>query len=300
MSHGKNFIAVLNNWTEEELSYIQAAAEVKCNYYIIAREIGESGTPHLQMYFQFLKDTRLSTLKNMNSRVHWESARGTVDDQLKYIRDTTKGGKIDEEPIIWGEPTIQGARNDLSIIARDVISGVSLSEIATNNPVYYIRYNRGLNALANIINKPIMRDNLQVCWLWGAAGAGKTRYVFDNFHKVYIKDGTQWWDGYTDDVDCICIDDFDGRWPYRDLLRLLDRYPYRGQVKGGYVNINCPVIYITADRTPEMLFLSFTKHELDQLKRRIHTVREVVRDVVGNTADNICSDLNPVLLNITM
>lgn len=282
-SHGKNFIGVLNNWTEPELNFIKKSGESKCNYYIIAQEIGESGTPHLQMYFQFLKDTRLSTLKNMSSRIHWETARGTVDEQLNYIRDSTKGGQIDKTPYIWGEPVVKGERTDLIKIADDIIGGKTVLCIATENPVNYIRYNRGINALSVICNKPKKRMNLKVIWLYGKAGAGKTRWVMDNFINVYIKDGTQWWDGYTDDIDCVCIDDFDGRWPFRDLLRLLDIYPYRAQVKGGYVNINCEVIYITCDRKPEELFLSFSKHELDQLLRRISAVREVVREVAGNT-----------------
>ena len=42
-----------------------------------------------------------------------------------------------------------------------------------------------------------------------------------------IKDGTQWWYQY-EGQEAVVIDDFDKKWPFRDLLRPLDRYPNQG------------------------------------------------------------------------
>lgn len=103
-------------------------------------------------------------------------------------------------------------------------------------------------------------------------------------HKTYyIKDGTQWWDEY-EQQEAIIIDDFDGKWPFRDLLRLLDRYPYQGQFKGGYVPINSPFIYITCEHPPDWFWGPMAKapltgdrsaNELAQMLRRIDEIVHV-------------------------
>jgi hypothetical protein len=67
------------------------------------------------------------------------------------------------------------------------------------------------------------------------------------------------------------IDDFDGKWPYRDLLRLLDRYVYQGQIKGGYVHINSDYIIITCEHRPEEYW---SGNELTQVRRRLDCVHE--------------------------
>ena len=103
-----------------------------------------------------------------------------------------------------------------------------------------------------------------------------------------MKDGTPWWDGYTNQ-DVILIDDFDGKWPFRDLLRLLDRYPYQGQIKGGYVKINSPHIYITCEFPPADIYQP--GNELNQIIRRLdiilqcnenHTISEIDKTYIAN------------------
>lgn len=111
----------------------------------------------------------------------------------------------------------------------------------------------------------------KVIWLWGKSGTGKTRRAVETCKTFYIKDGTQWWDGY-EQQEAIIIDDFDGKWPFRDLLRLLDRYPYQGQFKGGYVKINSPYIFITCEYHPSYFWEG---NELKQITRRVAEVAEV-------------------------
>jgi len=101
-----------------------------------------------------------------------------------------------------------------------------------------------------------------------------------------------WWDGY-EQQEAIIIDDFDGKWPYRDLLRLLDRYPYQGQFKGGYFKVNSPYIYITCEFAPSYFWQG---NEYAQVFRRLKEVKYVpppgirmatnvtdVTEVAGNT-----------------
>ena len=52
--------------------------------YIIGKEIGEQGTPHLQGYVEFKDKLRITALKKINNRAHWEKCKGSKDSNLKY------------------------------------------------------------------------------------------------------------------------------------------------------------------------------------------------------------------------
>lgn len=60
----------LNNYTEEEMTQMtQVFNEKKINW-VIGREVGEQGTPHLQMFIRCKNAIRFSTLKNINKRMN--------------------------------------------------------------------------------------------------------------------------------------------------------------------------------------------------------------------------------------
>lgn len=81
----KGWCFTLNNWTEEEysaiLSYCQGGS---CEMWVIGKEIGEQGTPHLQGYIKGKNVIRLSTLKKICSRWHLEISKGSPEDNFKY------------------------------------------------------------------------------------------------------------------------------------------------------------------------------------------------------------------------
>lgn len=268
MSQARNFCFTLNNPTEEERA---ALLSYKASYKVIGDEIGENGTLHLQGYIEFSAAKRFTTLKKAFPRVHWEARRGTAVQAADYCK---KDGKFVEQ----GEISQQGRRSDLEALASAALSGTDLLTIAQTNPAAVMQYHKGLQFLRNLSIKERDRSTPPIVeWRWGKTGVGKTRYVFDNHASVFIKDGSQWWDGY-ELQEAICIDDFDGKWPFRDFLRLLDRYPYRGQVKGGYVEINSPYIYITCEYDPATVYCTASGTELEQIERRLTRVVHVTRD----------------------
>lgn len=115
-----------------------------------------------------------------------------------------------------------------------------------------------------------MEDRMEppiIYWRWGPSGVGKTRWAFDTFGygNVYMKDGSKWWDGY-DQQKCILIDDFEGASDFRQFLRVLDRYPYQSENKGGYIKLNSPYIVITSEFPPAHFWKN---NELYQVVRRI-------------------------------
>lgn len=137
-------------------------------------------------------------------------------------------------------------------------------------PLLYCKYFKSLEKMLSAM-QPKREVPPHVYWRWGLSGTGKTRYCIETHETHYIKDGTPWWDNYANQ-EAVIIDDFDNNIPFRTLLRILDRYTYQGQIKGGYVNINSPYIYITCEFPPNKYWGG---NELKQIERRLTSVQEI-------------------------
>lgn len=268
----RNWCLTWNNYTDENILYLET---YKHTYLIYGKEIGkECKTPHLQIYMEFKSAMLFTTIKKAFPSCHIEPRFGT---QLQAITYSKKDGLFIEK----GESKSQGVRTDLQMLAEAIINKEYTPNMFGSET---IRYSKGISVLIEAQKKHRTEAPI-VIWRWGKAGTGKTKEPYEkHIDSVYIKDGTAWWDNYNQE-EAIIIDDFCARaWPFRDLLRLLDRYPYQGQYKGGYHKINSPYIYITCEYHPS----SFWKdNELLQITRRIKEIIEIktqdTTEVVGNT-----------------
>ncbi len=73
----------LNNYTIEDCSSIVLTIRDKCKKGIVGKEVGESGTPHLQGYFELKSKGRpVGIFKN--SRIHFEKAKGDAGSNDTY------------------------------------------------------------------------------------------------------------------------------------------------------------------------------------------------------------------------
>ena len=91
----------------------------------------------------------------------------------------------------------------------------------------------------------------------------------DNQEKTIHKQtqSNKWWNGY-EGQDVVVLDDIRADFAkYHELLTLLDKYPHKVEIKGGYMQFNSPRIYITSPHTPREMYKG--KEDLTQLMRRI-------------------------------
>jgi len=79
----KRWCFTLNNYSEEEFCSIVPIIRKMCSIGIIGKEVGESGTPHLQGYIEFKKKTRPLTHFKY-SRIHWEKCKGNREENIEY------------------------------------------------------------------------------------------------------------------------------------------------------------------------------------------------------------------------
>ena len=93
-----------------------------------SKEVGESGTPHLQFSVTFKRSYSLAALKKkLHERVHWEFQECAQDNN--YCR------KRDSELVIDRDERKKGARTDIEeikTVVKDTLSMKSVVEAATS------------------------------------------------------------------------------------------------------------------------------------------------------------------------
>lgn len=103
-----NWCFTLNNWTEDELTDTVRQLEAKKATYVIGREVGEGGTPHLQGCFKLPKRERFTALRRiLPDRIHLEAARS-----WKHSVDYCKkdGDFVSNLPPTAGEQALEAHR----------------------------------------------------------------------------------------------------------------------------------------------------------------------------------------------
>lgn len=279
----RNTCFTLNNYTEEEY---ESVINWECQYLIVGKEVGENGTPHLQGYVEWNNSKRFSVLKNLNPRIHWENRKGTANQASDYCK------KSDEKAFIKGTISKQGKRSDLTECCDAIKARVPIREIAINYPETFVRYYRGFDRLDYEVSDH-RTEAPYVEWRYGKAGVGKTHGAIEK-HKdsYYMKDNSKWWDGYRYE-EAIIIGDFSPSvWDFKGFLELLDKWKYQGEIKGGYVKINSPYIYVCCEFSPMQLWRD---NDLDQLTRRCAKIIDCgdvayVAEVTGNTRQSLLND----------
>lgn len=273
------FVFTLNNYTEVEYEALKRYA-LGTTWFVMGKEIGENGTPHLQGACVIGQQTPFSTLKTSTGlrRAHIEPMRGKPEDSLVYCT------KQDSLPFVHGSLPQPGKRTDLKDTLELVAKGATLRDLALNPDVSVqacvVKFNRGLTALRSLRATPRNPETPpKVYWICGETGTGKTRSCFEfgtkiaGDNEVWISSGgLRWFDGY-DGQRVAIFDDFRSKGvSFNFFLRLLDRYPLRVEFKGGFVEWNPSHIFITTPDGPRTTFETRMEHrpeDIRQLERRL-------------------------------
>lgn len=249
------------------------------SYAVFQHETGEDGTRHFQGYCEFRSKVRLTAIKKLphGARMHLEVRRGTRIQAREYSmkEDTRLEGPYEIGQ--WSE-TGQGTRSDLSS-AIEVMQTQGLRACAEQHPSTVVRFHRGLQFLQSLTT-PARSDDFKVSLLYGPPRCGKTRQVYDaealdDLWRSPAGQALQWFDGYEDHPAAL-LDDFDGKLSKASLqttLQVLDRYPIRVPIKGGFVHWNPSRVYITTNYHPREWYDWSTRGaQYPALYGRIHEV----------------------------
>jgi len=241
-------------------------------YLVYQLEEGESGTVHFQGYLVLEQKKTLAYMKSIHPTAHFEPRKGTHAQARDYcMKEPRLDGPYEYGSFNEGK----GRRNDWHTILEQVKEGISDRDLLEMYPRQFAVNNRAINVMRTTL-LPKRNWAMTVNVYWGLPGTGKTRLVQTETEgaDVYWKDpGNKWFDGYNGEQ-IVVFDDFKCNWfSLGVLLRLLDRYPMKVESKGGSMEFQARMIYITSQCHPrEWYSASATQQETQAILRRLTNI----------------------------
>lgn len=209
-------------------------------YGALADEVGEQGTPHTHIFVCFSSAVRFSMIKKHFPTAHIESAKGSIAQNLDYIKkggkwtgtdkaDTSVPGTYKE----FGErpPENLGKDKDLETLYHMIVDeGLSNAEIIRINQDYIMQIDKLDKIRTTHLQdkfKGERRLDLEVTYMFGATGTGKSRGILDEYgdENVYrVTDYDHPFDHYSCEP-VLVFEEFRSGLPLSDMLNYLDIYP---------------------------------------------------------------------------
>lgn len=207
-------------------------------YWCMCDEIGEQGTPHTHVYVVFKNSVMFETLHKKFYGVHIEPANGSNQENRDYIRkegkwlnDAKHETNLTDTFEEWGDLPSDRTRQETQSeqIMQLVRAGKNNAEILAEIPGAYNKLNYIEQARQTLLAEQY-RDawrDLDVTYIWGETGSGKTRSVMETYgySNVYrVTDYAHPFDSYKGQ-DVILFDEFRSSLTLADMLKYLDGYP---------------------------------------------------------------------------
>lgn len=265
----------LNNYSESEYD---ALLGTECVYVCIGKEVGASGTPHLQGYLYYRTEKSFTQVRSLCSKCHWEAANGSPADNRVYC---SKDGKFEERGKIPMSSKRKGEVGGAAEVerwesARKSARVGNLDEIPAD---LYLRFYRTLKEIKK--DHMVAVSDAEDCtgvWLYGPSGSGKSRCARIDYPGAYKKMPNKWWDGYQGQ-DSVIIDDLMPKHEKLDyhLKIWADRYAFLAETKGGACCIRPKNIVITSQYTIDQIFAA-DPETVAALKRRFVVKQFVVME----------------------
>lgn len=283
-SRSKRWCLTLNNFTQEELDKLSG---IECEYIVYGLEHLDAGTPHVQGYIVFKSQKRLSTLKKLVERAHWEKARGNHQQCIRYCM------KEDPSPYERGtRPVDKNTKiNAMKILKQDPINGQKI--LASQRTI------KGMKLEETMLGE-ILLDNLvkpKIIYIYGSSGSGKSYYALKQGITEYgignvstIRFDKSGFAHCSDpQAECLIIMEFrPSCLAATDFLELTDGYGMHLNIKHGSIYIRPKCLYICSILHPSEIY----KEEINrQFMRRITEIINKDEDPYQNYVDQTEGEL---------
>ncbi len=248
ISQGKQWCFTKNNYEEEDIIDIIETFKMLKMEYIFSKEVGASGTKHLQGWCRSQKRFRPSQLKFKKDKwdkSHWEKAKGTKQQNMDYIQ------KEDGEVF-----------TNLKILKKKWMS---------------IELYDWQKSLSEVLNEEDA-DDRKIIWIWEAEGAaGKTtfqKYIFSKYDGVVVlggkaddmKNGIIEYEKHNDKLPSIVLINIPrvnkGAVSIAGIESVKDMFFYSGKYEGGMVCGDPPHIMVFANEEPSLPKMSMDRWDI--------------------------------------
>lgn len=293
----------LNNPTADEYGFlIEGDLDERLTYCVFQLEIGSEGTQHLQGYVQLSTRSTMQTVKAIlgSTRIHLISARGTDEENENYC---TKEESRIEGPYRHGERKVmagqRGKSDTLLALTKKLKEGTSVRDAVFENDEFlstFCRYKSGILSIESWCqekNQEIL-EHFDNEWIYGEPGTGKSHSARLHNPNSYDKLLNKWWDGYNGQ-EVVILDDMTKdifKMLFQHLLRWLDKYPVRVEMKGTAKLIRPKKIIITSNYPLTQMFdrMESDPEEMDPKEEIAYkAIRRRFANVTHWTAFCVCS-----------
>ena len=306
-TQSRKWALVINNPLEAGLDHA-AIREILYRfspaYFCMADEIATTGTYHTHIFLFSPSPMRFSTVKNRFSTAHIEKAYGSAKANRAYIlkeghwadtdkAETSVSGTFEE----WGDLPAEKEEEapEMFKLIQDLRAGKSVKEIIEDNPKLAFRIREIETLRQAILEEKYSAENraLEVTYLYGASGTGKTRGIFEKHDRKSIcritdyggRNGVRFDAYHCQDV--LVLEEFHSQIPISAMLNYLDIYPLT--LPARYTDrIACYTkVYITSNIPLEEQYRDIQRYQMETWRaflRRVQNVIEYLRD--GSTVQH--------------
>lgn len=258
----------LNNYTEDEVSSIVGLGNY--NYLVFGREVGESGTPHLQGFIYYTNNRSLRVVRRDIPRAHFELKKGTFAQAIDYCK---KDGNVSEHGRRPSDPHEKG--EDQREKWKSILGKAKEGDEAWLEEHYPDVYFKHLPLFRSHRKFDVgVLDYIDTPheWWYGDTGTGKSKLLNEMFPDAYPKNVSKWWCSYKGE-DVVHIEE----WPtgindimVHHLKKWVDRYKFLAEYKGGAFVIRPKKVIVTSNFSIEQCFLN--PSDCAPIKRRFKSI----------------------------
>jgi len=230
-------------------------------------EQGESTNyQHWQIFFITKKKASIHQIKKIFEieNGHFELTRSEAAEDYVWKEDTRIG-----EPFEYGKkPFKRNSGTDWEEV-RDLAKKGQLDEIPAD---IFVRCYPSLCRIRSDYLQPVAMERDAIVY-WGPTGTGKSHRAWSQGgDNPYYKDPrSKFWDGYTDQTTVI-FDEFRGTIDISHILRWLDRYPVRVEVKGSTKVLLANKFFFTSNIHPNRWYPDLDSETYAALERRLKII----------------------------
>lgn len=250
----KNWCFTINN--AGPIAYESLVTSDVFSYLVVGKEVGASGTPHLQGFIVFRHQKTLEACKKFNKEAHWEVKRGTFKQASDYCKkdgDFTELGDLPMDPKEKGEGEKDRWRD-----AFDAVRDNRLEDVPSDILCVHLKQvEYAVQRVAASKRKfDTIDGELEHEWIWGPTETGKSHAARTENPNAYVKlSAAKWWDDYDYEPEVIIEEvGLKARDHAEEFKQMLDRYKYRVEVKGGSMLVRPRKIVITSNYHPSQIW----------------------------------------------
>ena len=268
-------------------------------YYCMADEAGSCYHTHL--FIVFSSRVRFSMVKKYFPEAHIEVCKGSISDNVSYVKKSGKW-ELDNDKVekkIEGTyeeygtqpPDSRGRRSDMTALYQMVSDGMTNAEIISVDQDYILQIDKLDKLRTTILSeryKSTVRLDLQVIYISGYTGTGKTRGVLEEhgYENVFrVTDYRNPFDSYKCEP-VLMFEEFYSSLSLRQMLLFCDIYPI--ELPCRYINkVACyEKVYIVSNWPLEQQYSHQQMFDTETWKAFLRRIKRVITyDENGNRTE---------------